>query len=326
MPTTPVNKYKTFLALAFLLFGFAFAATADDQVVLLLKNGDRVTGTITLEKTNEVIIATTWAKEVAIPLSMIDKREKITVAQTNAPAQIAGKMPDKLLIPIVPPPSPTNRWHFELQLGVNVELNQQDSELYYTSIKGSYTGLRLRDMLDYKANYGKLDGVVSANNMYGSIRSEYDLTDNKRAFLFNVAGGGYDLVRKIDSTYDESFGVGYKVLQQTNFTFTVDSGLNYQEQYFTNQTSESYIALREDEQTTWKISPTVSWDQKLEFYPRLNWFGEYRARFESNLSFKLTPAGHLYLNLTVIDAYDTLPASGVTRNDFQLRSSVGVKF
>src|SRR5665213_2476942 len=69
MPTTPVNKYKTFLALAFLLFGFAFAATADDQVVLLLKNGDRVTGTITLEKTNEVIIATTWAKEVAIPLS-----------------------------------------------------------------------------------------------------------------------------------------------------------------------------------------------------------------------------------------------------------------
>ena len=46
--------------------------------------------------------------------------------------------------------------------------------------------------------------------------------------------------------------------------------------------------------------------------------------FETNFRYWLR--SNLSLNLTVLDVYDTQPAPNVTRNDLQLRSSVGVKF
>ena len=322
-----------------------------------LKNGDRITGKIISENTNEVVVTTTWLKDVTVPISQIEKREKIPVpavplAATNSVAQtgtnvVARSGTNAVTKTVGPPiqPKPPKRWNFDAQLGVNLQFNQKSSELYYSTIKANYIGLRYRDIFDYKANYGRTDGTnVTADNMNGSARTEYDLTPNKRAFLFNAVGAGYDEIRKIDFTYDESVGVGYKFIDQTNFVFSADSGLNYQEEFFhqqittstatngtrkviiTNPPSKDYMSLRFGETAVWKINSRMNWDEKMEFYPRLTSWSDYRLRVESNLSYKINLDGHLYLNLTFIDAYDTKPAANVTQNDLQIRSTLGVKF
>jgi hypothetical protein len=232
-----------------------------------------------------------------------------------------------------PPPAPVvilakqpQRWHYEAQVGLNLQFNQQTSQLYYGAFKTMYTGDLWRHIIDLKANYGKVDDTLSANNIFSTWRVEHDVNKTKRAFLFNSVNGGYDQVRQIHFTYDESIGAGYKIFDRPNFILTADSGANYQKEYFYQHVEKDYFSLRVAEMLTWKINPRVQFDEKFEFYPRLTSWSDYRLRAEGNLAYKLNAAGSLFLNFTVVDSYDTKPAANVSPNDLQVRSSLGLKF
>jgi hypothetical protein len=325
-----------------------------DDFILYLRNGDRITGTVLAEDDKQLTVTNALVGKVLVPISQIEKREKAPPAVTpskppeqaaakpvqatptkpveSAPAKppqtAAGKTnapPAAPPKPKAPPPKPKEkRWHFDIQLGANIQYNQRTTELYYGNFKVNYAGVQVRHIFEYKVNYGRTDGEVSADNMNGLVRTEIDITKNKRVYLFNAAGAGYDEIRKIDLTYDDSLGVGYKLITRTNFVLNVDTGFNYQQQYFSNGTSKEYFSLRLAEKATWKISPKMELSEQFEFFPRSVTLDNYRLRFESNYRYVLN--SYLNLNLTVIDQYDTNPAPGVTPNDLQIRSTVGVKF
>jgi hypothetical protein len=223
-----------------------------------------------------------------------------------------------------PKPKAPRRWQLEAQVGLDLQYNQKHRQLYYGRAKWTYGKDRFRSIVDYLANYGKTDGVLSANDMTGSVRLEVDLARAKRLYLYNVAGAGYNEVRKIDLSYEESLGIGYKFITLTNFIYSMDLGANHQEQFFSDGTRRDYQALRVGEQLSWRISSKLALDQKFEYYPRWTRFEDYRLRFEANLRYVLLP--NITLNLTAIDLHDTQPAPGVSRNDLLLRASVGVKF
>jgi hypothetical protein len=228
-----------------------------------------------------------------------------------------------------PKPKPPKRWVLDAQIGLDLQYNQHERQLYYGRAKWTYGKGRFRSIVDYIANYGQTDGVLTANDMNGSVKLERDVT--KKLFAFDAAGAGYNEIRKIDFSCDDSFGVGYKVLNKTdfllkkdNFAFNTDLGGNYQQQFLSDGTDRDYFSLRLGETAAWKINTKLSFDEKLEYYPRFTGFDDYRVRFEANLRYLLMP--NLTLNLTAIDLYDTLPAPGVTNNDFLLRASLGIKF
>src|SRR5882724_4114084 len=77
---------KTWLLLV-LLFA-ALISAHGETIILHLKNGDRLAGTIISEDTNRVIITTTWVKELAVPVSEIVKRE-------TGPAPAAPKVAEQ---------------------------------------------------------------------------------------------------------------------------------------------------------------------------------------------------------------------------------------
>jgi len=221
-------------------------------------------------------------------------------------------------------PKPPKHWVLDAQLGVDLQYNQTERQLYYGRAKWTYGIARFRSIVDYLANYGKNDGLLAANDMTGSVRLEQDVDKSRRLFLFNASGVGYNEIRKIDLSYDDSFGLGYKLVTRTNLTLNTDLGVNYQKQHLSDGTSKDYGAVRLGELMSWKISKRWLVDEKLEFYPRFTDPGEYRMRFESTLRYLLSD--HLNLNFTAIDQYDTLPAPGVTRNDLLLRATLGIKF
>lgn len=332
-----------------LLLALCWSAGAQ-QVILQLKNGDRLTGKIASETTNHIVLTTTWSNNITIPIDWITKREPVVVAvvATNppvapAPVVIPAPKPAPPVAPVVLLAKKPQLWHYEAQAGVNLQYNQLTSQLYYGALKAMYIGDLWRDTMDLKVNYGKVQNgtndTVSANNLMTSWRVEHDVNKAKRAFVFNVVDGGYDQIRQIHFTYDESIGAGYKFIERPNLIATGDTGANYQKEYFYervdttrsgklifSQNNPDYFSLRLAEMISWKINPRLTWDEKLEFYPRLNSFFQYRFRFESNFAYKLNSSGNLFLALGFIDAYDTQPASGVSRNDLQVRSSLGLKF
>jgi hypothetical protein len=329
-----------------------------EEVILQLRNGDRLTGNIISESTNKVTLDAVSLGKVQIPVAQIKSRKRIAskhspkaaeqtalqnppVAPAKKPDTVAAKESQTPAVKkpaespkerssVAPGPKPKpvqpkrKLWKFDLQLGANLQYNQKNTELYTGDFKADYGDpkTRFRNTFDYHVRDGRLDDQVSANNMNGLIRTEFDLA--KKYFVFNAAGAGYDEIRKIDLTYEESFGVGYTLVKMTNFVLSVDFGANYQEQFFSDGTAKEYFSPRLGEKSSWKLSSKFEVTQAFEFYPRSANLEDYRVRSEAVLRYLLST--FLTLNLRVADIYDTRPAPGVTPNDLQINSTIGVHF
>jgi len=332
-----------------------------ETVTLHLRNGASVTGEMISLDTTFITITNAALGKIAVPVVEVQRLEKKSAGQqtasplpataTNQPpttpaAQTAptNQPPPQAALPAPAPkpaatpaankpavalsapvkPKPPRRWTVDAQVGADLQYNQSERQIYYGRAKWTYGKERFRSIVDYLVNYGKTDGILSANDMSGSVRVELDVEKSKRVFLFDAAGAGYNEIRKIDLSYDDSFGLGYKLVAHTNLTLNADIGVNYQNQHFSDGTSKDYGALRLGELLGWKINSKWILDEKFEFYPRFTDIGEYRMRFETNLRYLLSHS--LNLNITVIDQFDTQPAPSVTRNDLLLRATLGFKF
>ena len=324
----------------------ALAACAVAQPVTVeLKNGDRITGRIISENTNRVVLSNTWSREIAIPLADIAKR----ILQTNAPLALAKpsitptNAPKTNGVALAKAIAATNslftspllkNWHGDLQVGADLSFSERDRQVYNAKAKLTYAKGHLKNVFEYNATYGRseVDEVVNnrvvrttktdADRMDGSIKTEYDVT--KKWYAYSLAGMGYDKIRKINLRYEVGPGAGYHLIQASNFFVNVEAGATYQKEDRTESDDVNTFFYRFAENATWKITPRLSWDEKFEYMPRVSDFGEFRLRFESNLRYALLQ--NIFVNLSVLDIYDSTPANNVTQNDLQFRSSVGVKF
>jgi putative salt-induced outer membrane protein YdiY len=326
------------------------------MVTLHLRNGAQLSGEMLSMDSTFLTITNALLGKVAVPVAEVQRLEKtpaagsppvvtnqppVTVAAqaspTNQPpAQTAKPTPQTATTakaaesktpgpqPAPVKPKPPKHWNLTLDVGTDLEFNQTHRELYYGHAKWTYGKDRFRSIVDYLANYGKTDGILSANDMNGSVRLELDVSKSKRSFMFDAAGAGYNQIQQIDATYDDTFGTGYKLITRSNFTFNVSLGANYQKKYLKDGSAPDYKAINLGEQLAWKINPKWSLDQKVDYYQRITGIGDYRLRFESNVRYLLS--NNINLSLTAVDQYDTQPAPGVSKNDLLLRVALGVKF
>jgi RNase P/RNase MRP subunit p29 len=317
-------------------------SSAFSDTGFLLNNGDRITGRIVSETTNQVVLATAWGGEWIVPVSQIAGR---TNASSVSPALSVmsgattnGSLPDrggKVSSPggALLPGSKNNglantnkTFGLDVQVGASVQYNQVSSDNFSGLLKGVYSGERFRNITEIQGAYGRAGTKVSINRMSGSDRSEYDFGKSRRAFFFDALAAGYDQVREVDLTYDDSLGVGYKFIKRKNFLLNADVGVNYQEEFFSDGTHPSYVSLRFSETMAWTIMPRLTLEEKLEFYPHIVEMRVYRFRFECGVSYKLNESGSVYLMTSVVDIFDKKPARGVLPNDLQIVSRIGLKF
>jgi hypothetical protein len=311
-----------------------------ETVIFHLRNGDRIAGTIASEDTIQVIVSTVWTKSLAIPLSAIERREKVSEESGNSAVPAAAVKPQPVT-PVqtnvlaaakpaaTPVPKPPKHWKADVRIGMDMIEGTKDRQLFYGRAKVTYekpyaTNPRqfFRNILDYNAQYGETDGTLSANQMYGSSKTDFDL--GRQFFAYNLGGAGYDVIRKIDMQFELGPGLGYHLITRTNFVLDTETGLNYQVQERSNNTETRNVYLRLAENLTWRIGKKLTATEKFEFFPNAGDLNQFRWRFECTLSYWLLQ--YLSFNLTVLDLYDTQPARGVTPNEFQIRSSLGFVF
>ncbi len=107
------------------------------NVVVKLKNGDQLSGRLIAQETNQVIIATTWAETIVLPLSVIGGLRTAEgdvlyapppPAPPPAPALAAAKpMP-------MPPAARMKNLTTTANLGMDLLLGAKDRQIYYTRI------------------------------------------------------------------------------------------------------------------------------------------------------------------------------------------------
>lgn len=316
---------------------FCFQAVAVN-VVVELKNGDRITGELITQETNHVVISTPWAKLLTLPISAIGglrTTEGVTLytppTATNAPAAPAPAPSQAVVAKATKPVPPPKKKYLTTtaNFGIDLLLGDKDREIYYARIKSTYVRPFennpkefFRTTAEYIANYGETDDSKSANNMLGTLQTDFDI--NTKHYFYNAGNVGYDEIRKIDLQYGVGPGIGRHFWRKASFAFDLESGVNYQVQDRSEGDSPESAYFRVADNLTWKLADRLTFGKKLEFQLSFQDASQFRVRLDSNLSYRLWNT--LSLNLTLIDAYDTNPAPGVDQNELQLRSSLGFTF
>jgi hypothetical protein len=346
-------------AILFALFGSAFGA---QEAQFFLRNGDRLTGTVLVEDAQRVTLTNATLGKFFLPTAQIERR--ITLAAVvpvpsanQPPVKTAPAVPalspaltrrqDELVTSYVsgritgeefhrqrmkllaetetgarPVTAPVSHLTGEVQAGMDLGFATKDRQLYAGRFKLSHTYGRLRNAADYSFTYGRTDGELNANRMEGRLKTDYDLT--RRTYAYNLGVAGYDEIRKLDNYFQVGPGAGARLLMLTNFTFSVEGGANFQRQIFQDGTETDTFYYRLGQESKFALGSKLTFEEKVELFPQWDDVTEYKLRVEANLKYWLN--SRLFLNLSMIDFYDTMTAAGVEPNDLQIRSTIGVKF
>lgn len=352
MPLPASRKPPRLLPLAGLLLAVLLAlspgrAPAADTL-LLLRNGDRLTGRIVQEDASRLTLTNDLLGLLTLPLDAIRERQPASPPAPEAAnadrqrrlddaraAFVTGQLSTteyhRLLARLQATPadpagtradSRAQRLTGEIQAGLDLGLATKDRQLYSGRARLQHAWGPLRNAADYLFTYGRADGELNANRMDGTIKSDFDLRE--KVYAYNQANGGYDEVRKLDNYWQIGPGMGWRTWRSPHFALSLEGGFNFQEQNRSDGTRTDVFYYRLAQLGRWAINNRLSLDQKLEFFPEWDDLTEYKVRLEGNL--RLWLYGNLSLNLTLIDFYDTMAAPGVEPNDLQMRSTLGVSF
>ncbi len=311
---------------------------AAQNIILHLRNGDRIAGTIVSENTNTVTLSTVWIDELVVPVAQIAAREIPTPASTN---NVATNVPVKVVTGpalfgvqkkeavAVNTNSWWRRWKGEAAVGADFERGATDHELYYAKANLTYAQPYqsdpkqfFRNILTYDAAYGKTDGVLSDNRMGGSSKTDFDLS--RKFYVYNLGSAFYDEIRLINRHYEDGPGLGYHWITRTNFLVNLELGANYQVEERSDNTRTESFYTRVGEDVTWKITKQMNFTEKAEYFAQSDYATQFRARFEATVSYALLL--NVSLNFSLVDTYDTQPTASVPNNDLQVHTSLGVKF
>jgi putative salt-induced outer membrane protein len=180
------------------------------------------------------------------------------------------------------------------------------------------------------ALYGRAAGETTANIL--RVGTRYDWNLGEKLFAF----GGLDLekdgVAKLSLRTGLSGGLGYHVIKDANTTFDIFGGVGYTMDSYgaarvidsTSRTSYNYMNLVLGEESTHKLSETVSAKQRFVLYPNLKTGGQYLARFDAGLSAAISKTTNVTIGLAVRQNYD--PGIGIKKTDSFLTVGMGMKF
>ena len=345
------------------LWALALGYASAEPMVVFLKNGDRFTGEISSENAKRVILRTPVTGKITVPRDQIARMvtpkalaaetaalaaaSTQTTASTTAPASAKPTTPPAPQAPATIAPAPvaalaTNKplvpeswmplwfnaawtnWHGAVQLGANLGYGTTDRHAVFFTANATKKWGRTTTLVNYNVSYGVVNDVVNANRMEGDTKVDVELSRNHKLYAYGLGGVGYDDIRQIDMEYLIGSGLGYKFINQPKLVLAGEVGGQYQVyEYFFSPGREN-VAARFGETLTIQFPKSITLTQRLGFTPGLDDFSDYQIRFGATLSLPLIKP--LTFNLNVIDEYDSMPAPGISNNELQISTTIGVNF
>lgn len=338
--------------------GMPAVAAPAETVVLILKNGDRLTGTIVSQNNKRVVIQSALAGRVSVGrdhIEQITPAAPLTVtappvapppppasppvpAPTPTPSPVAATSTAPTVAPA--PPALTNavpatpllpgwftgvwtNWHGNVQAGLNLGIGTTDRSTMYANASAAKNWGRSVSSLTYNASYGRANGIENANQMAGTAKVDVQITPNRRTYAYGQGAAGYDVIRKIDLEYLGGGGLGYRLIDQPKRVLAGELGFQYQSFNYSTSEDQTTVAVRLAENFTTSVDK-LSITQRLGFTPGIDDFSNYQINFFLTLSYPLFKP--LTLNLNLINQYTSQPATGVQNNDLQIQTTLGITF
>jgi putative salt-induced outer membrane protein YdiY len=327
-----------------------------DQIVL--KNGDRLTGTIIKSDDKSVVIKTEYVGEVTVPLVAVQDMTSIqdlhvklkngqtvvgAVATADGNLEVATKTAGKVVAPretVVVIRNDAEQMAYENSLnpslrqnwagGANVgfALTLGNSQSKNLALAFNANRKTLHDKLGIYAGtiYATNDaaGAVPrtiANTEQGGIRYDHDLTP--RLFAFAGADFQADSLQTLDLRSVLGGGLGLHVIKREATTLDLLAGANYTHEKYAAFT-RNFAAITLGDEFTHKLHASTLFTQSLYFYPNLSDTGQYRGTFSLGTVTRMSK--WLGWQNAFGDTYVSDPPVGKKKNDIVFTTGLNVSF
>ena len=339
--------------IAVLLLLFIGSGVHAEQV--LLKNGDRLTGTIRSMDGKKLVLKTTYEGEVSIewdsveqftsdqPLVLTREDKKTVIGtvksegsnyvvttpqgdQTIAKSDVAGmrSLADQATYEKALHPGMLQAWSGGGNFGL--ALARGNSETTNLALGFDAKRKTTNDALIVNAaSIYSSDAKVSkttANSFQGLIRYDHNLT--KRLFGYGVFAGGYDELQDLNYRLMPGGGLGFHAIATEKTTLDLLGGLGYTRESYSTGLTRNLVTLTVGDEFSHKLSTRTNIVQNLYYLPSLNENREYRITGNFGITTKLN--GWMMANLLFNDRYNSQPVLGNKKNDVLFTTGLGVTF
>lgn len=327
-----------------------------DQVVL--KNGDRLSGTIVKSDAKALSMKTDFAGDVTIDWSAVEQitssaplHVTLSNGQTLAGSLITengtfevkttaqGEVPvnkdqieslrseaEQASYEHTLHPGLLQDWNGGVNLGF--ALTRGNSQTKNLSFAFTAQRKTLKDQVTAYLNsvYAADDApgavpATTANGIQGGSR--YDRNFDTRLFGFGSGDFQMDALQSLDLRSVLSAGLGLHAISGDRTTLDLLAGGNYtREDYTTLQRNIAAVTLGED--LTQKVGISTLLTEHLYFYPNISDAGDYRAAFNLGTVTKMNK--WLGWQNSFGDIYVSNPPFGKKQNDIQLTTGLNISF
>ncbi|MCW5970169.1 MAG: DUF481 domain-containing protein [Blastocatellales bacterium] len=344
-----------FTAFLCLIIGTGTAARADQ---IVLKNGDRITGTIVKADGASLVIKSEYAGVITVKADAVDQisadqqlyltlndgrtvvgalvvREgRAEVSPKDAPqvsvardaVTVIRSESEHLAYERMQRPGWLELWNGFADFGYNLTTGNTR-----TNTIALGTNLARETRRDKTTLYAAIinsnntsDGVsvTTANAIRGGGRYEISLTS--RLSTFSFADFEYNEIQLLDLRSVIGGGLGYDVIKNDRARLQAFGGGSWNHENFSTGITRNSGELIAGQDLSLRVNDRVTLKERLQFFPNLSDTGEYRITFDAGVSTKLT--SFLDWQITVSDRYLSNPVGGAKKNDLLLTTGLRVNF
>jgi putative salt-induced outer membrane protein len=344
-----------------ILFAILLASMARaDQIVL--KNGDRLTGSIVKSDGKTLTIKSEFAGTVNIPLDVVvqigsDQPLYMTLKDGQTLLGTVKTIDGKLAISTsdagtitasqdsiqtvrskeeqavyqtqldrLRNPSLSDLWSGTADTGLSLTRGNANTTTFNFGFNATRT--TTRDKISvymtnlYARNSTTGESLVTANAKRGGAR--YDINLSSKVFAFGLGDLENDEFQKLDLRLTLGGGLGWHVKKKEHTSFDVFGGASLNRENYSTGLNRSSAEVLLGEELTHKLSARTSFKERAVLYPNMTESGEYRFTFDASALTLLN--SWLGWTLTFSDRYVSNPVEGTKSNDVLMSTGLRLTF
>lgn len=290
----------------FLYFVIAMAPLAVavnvDADVVVMQNGDRLSGLIMRLQDNSLHLKTAYAEDelqllwsevagiesdvpVTIKLSSGDiVKGRLLPAEEEGAFVVSGEMITGVQIQMsnvqaINPPPQTTTVSGSITLGGNRQSGNTDRNALNAAVDAVIKSSKHRFTLGLVANYAEEGGQVTERNTFGRLKYDFFISKQVYGYLNNEFL--YDRFKGLNLRTVVGPGAGYQIWDDDVKSLALETGLAYYNEDRDEGEDESWFAARLAARFVYIFANDIGFSETVTMYPSLENRGEFTLRNEA---------------------------------------------
>ena len=327
-----------------------------DQIVL--KNGDRLTGTIVRSDGKTILFKSDLAGEVTVSLDNVDsvtadKPLYVTMADGRTvsglvtaknsqfeikPNRGAAVVVERSAIAVVRSEAEQRAYEDTLNPGlleqwsggadVGFALTRGNSTTTNLALGMAISRETLRDKTSLYAasvyNRESTSGISRTTANTFRFGARYDRNINRQWFGYGFTDLEHNGLQDLNLRWVLGGGIGYHAINNERTKLDLLGGLDVSREFFEGiDNDRTSLEAQLGQTLNHKLTPRLSLTEQLFFFPNLSEGGEYRINFDAGLVADITK--RIGWQVTLSDRYLSNPPGGAKQNDLLLTTGLKVR-